>query len=84
VVLKALPPLEQLDRRAGINLLRALDADRMLVSFPARSLGGRAKGMAENYEQRFRAMVADEGWPVERFAFATEIAFLVTKKQNNE
>jgi 16S rRNA (guanine(1405)-N(7))-methyltransferase len=84
LVLKALPPLEQLDRRAGINLLRMLNADHMLVSFPARSLGGRAKGMAENYEQRFHAMTAGEGWAVERFAFATEIAFLVTKKQNNE
>src|SRR5262245_61422962 len=84
LVLKALPPLEQLDRRAGINLLRALDAGHMLVSFPARSLGGRAKAMAGNYEERFRAMVADEGWPVERFAFATEIALLVTKKQNNQ
>jgi 16S rRNA (guanine(1405)-N(7))-methyltransferase len=79
LALKALPPLEQLDRQAGRNLLRALQADHILVSFPARSLGGRDKGMAENYEQRFRELVAGEGWPVERFAFATEIAFLVTK-----
>src|SRR5262245_23262061 len=44
LVLKALPPLEQIDKRAGLNLLRALNAKYLLVSFPARSLGGRNKG----------------------------------------
>jgi 16S rRNA (guanine(1405)-N(7))-methyltransferase len=79
LVLKALPPLDQQARNAGRDLLRALDATHILVSFPARSLGGRGKGMAENYEQRFRALAEAEGWSVERFAFATELAFLVTK-----
>jgi 16S rRNA (guanine(1405)-N(7))-methyltransferase len=77
LVLKVLPPLEQLDKSAGINLLRALRADYLLVSFPARTLGGRGKGMAESYEDRFRALVHDEGWTVERFGFTTELVFLV-------
>jgi 16S rRNA (guanine(1405)-N(7))-methyltransferase len=81
LVLKALPPLEQLEKEAGRNLLRALRAKRILVSFPARSLGGRAKGMAENYEQRFRTLAEAEGWSFERFAFASELAFLVSKKE---
>ncbi len=79
LVLKALPPLEQVDKNAGINLLRALDAEHLLVSFPARSLGGRARGMVENYEQHFRALIQAEGWSVERFVFPSELAFLVTK-----
>jgi 16S rRNA (guanine(1405)-N(7))-methyltransferase len=79
LVLKALPVLEQVDKRAGRDLLRALDAPYMLVSFPARSLGGRGKGMVEHYEERFRAFAAAEGWAVERFAFPTELAFLVEK-----
>ena len=79
LALKILPPLEQLDRNAGRDLLRALDARHILVSFPAHSLGGRGKGMVEHYERRFRAMADAEGWPVERFAFATELAFLVRK-----
>jgi 16S rRNA (guanine(1405)-N(7))-methyltransferase len=79
LVLKALPPLEQLDKRAGLNLLRALNAEYLLVSFPARSLGGRDKGMVEHYASRFLALAEAEGWPVERFEFATELAFRVRK-----
>jgi 16S rRNA (guanine(1405)-N(7))-methyltransferase len=79
LVLKALPPLEQIERDAGRRLLRAIRARHMLVSFPAHSLGGRGKGMVEHYEQRFRALVDAEGWVVERFVFPTELAFLVTK-----
>jgi 16S rRNA (guanine(1405)-N(7))-methyltransferase len=79
LVLKALPPLEQLDKRAGLNLLRALNATYLLVSFPARSLGGRDKGMVEHYASRFLALAAAEGWPVERFEFATELVFRMRK-----
>jgi hypothetical protein len=35
--------------------------------------------MAENYEQRFRALADAEGWAIERFVFPTELAFLVRK-----
>ena len=80
LVLKALPPLDQQAKHAGRDLLRALNARHMLVSFPAHSLSGRGKGMAENYEQRFRAMTDAEGWQIERFVFPTELAFLVTKE----
>ncbi len=79
LVLKALPPLEQIDKAAGLRLLRGLRARRMLVSFPAQTLGGRHKAMAAFYEQHFRTLVAGEGWSVERFSFPSEIAFLVTK-----
>nr|AIA14252.1 Ribosomal RNA methyltransferase (FmrO) [uncultured bacterium] len=79
LVLKALPPLDQQAKHAGRNLLRALNARHILVSFPAHSLGGRGKGMAENYEQRFRALADAEGWSIERFVFPTELAFLVRK-----
>jgi 16S rRNA (guanine(1405)-N(7))-methyltransferase len=80
LVLKALPPLDQQAKYAGRDLLRALNARHILVSFPAHSLGGRGKGMAENYEQRFRSLAAAEGWAIERFVFPTELAFLVQKQ----
>lgn len=79
LVLKALPPLDQLGKHAGRDLLRALDARRIVVSFPARSLGGRAKGMTAHYDERFRGLAAAEGWPIERFEFDGELAFVVTK-----
>ena len=80
LVLKALPPLDQQAKHAGRDLLRALNARHILVSFPAHSLGGRGKGMAENYELRFRDLADAEGWSIERFVFPTELAFLVRKK----
>ena len=79
MLLKALPCLEQLDRLASARLLDGLQAQYLLVSFPVRSLGGRDKRMTENYEVHFRELVSGRPWQVQRFAFSTELAFLVRK-----
>jgi 16S rRNA (guanine(1405)-N(7))-methyltransferase len=79
LILKAIPCLEQIDKTAGARLLRSVPADHLLVSFPVYSLGGRGKGMTENYEARFRALIEDTNWSVERFEFATELVFRVSK-----
>ena len=47
LVLKTIPCLEQIDKNAGQRLLDGLQAKYLLVSFPAKSLGGRNKGMLE-------------------------------------
>ncbi|MEN9937845.1 MAG: hypothetical protein RLZZ387_4424 [Chloroflexota bacterium] len=80
LALKLLPVLEQVDRAAPLRLLRAVQAPYILVSFPAQSLGGRGKGMAENYERRFRDLVGGEGWDVTMLSFPSELAFLVDKR----
>ena len=79
LVLKTIPCLEQIDKSAGARLLDTIDADHILVSFPVHSLGGRDKGMPANYEARFQALVAGKDWTIQRFAFATELAFLISK-----
>ena len=79
LILKSLPCIAQLDRSASVRLLEALNVDHLLISFPLHSLGGREKGMLENYEQRFWEWVAGRPWAVQRFVFATELAFLVRK-----
>jgi len=68
-----------LDKTAGLRLLRAIQAEHLLVSFPTRSLCGRDKQMAENYEARFLTLIREEGWSFKRFEFARELCFLVTK-----
>ncbi|HZO89901.1 MAG TPA: hypothetical protein VFB38_16345 [Chthonomonadaceae bacterium] len=78
LALKTLPPLEQVEKAAGLNLLKALRARHILVSFPTHSLGGRDKQMRINYEQRFREMVRAERWTLQRFEFATELCFLLS------
>ncbi|MCS7061714.1 MAG: 16S rRNA methyltransferase, partial [Anaerolineae bacterium] len=54
---KALPCLEQVDKQAAAHLLEAIDADRLIVSFPVHSLGGRDKGMSAHYEGHLRRLV---------------------------
>jgi 16S rRNA (guanine(1405)-N(7))-methyltransferase len=80
LILKTLPCLEQVDKSAGLRLLDAVRADYALVSFPARSLGGRDKGMIAHYEARLRDLLAGRHWPVQRFEFETELAFLVDRR----
>lgn len=79
LVLKTLPCLEQLDKSIGPRLLDGLNVDWLLVTFPARSLGGRSKGMPEFYEAHFRELVAPRGWQLASFEFASELAFRVEK-----
>lgn len=82
-ILKSLPCLEQLDKTTSLRLLEALHADYLLVSFPVRSLGGRKKGMEQSYEERFTELLSGKPWSVQRFTFATELAFLVSKTRND-
>jgi 16S rRNA (guanine(1405)-N(7))-methyltransferase len=83
LILKAIPCLEQVEKTAGERLLRAIRADHLLISFPVHSLGGRNKGMAASYEARFHDLMTQTGIgagsEIKRFAFATELAFLVSR-----
>ncbi len=78
LLLKLLPVLAQVEETAVPRLLDALQARYLLISFPAASLGGRKKGMVANYEAQFHVWADGRDWQVQRFAFETELAFLVT------
>ena len=78
-LLKTIPCLEQVDKQIGLSLLEQIQADHILVSFPAKSLGGRNKGMPEFYRDHFYALIEGRPWQVQEFSFPTEIAFLVSK-----
>jgi len=79
LLLKTVPCLDQVDKSAAGRLLRDLKAENILVSFPARSLGGQGKGMRQNYEARFQELIEGEKWKITRFDFVTELAFLIRK-----
>ncbi|MDR3575566.1 MAG: hypothetical protein P4L50_17035 [Anaerolineaceae bacterium] len=79
LLLKTIPCLEQMEKTAGRALLDGIQAEHLLVSFPARSLGGRSKGMVQNYEAHFRQLIEGQPWRIQRFEFASELAFLVSK-----
>lgn len=78
-MLKAITCLEQVDKSVGMRLLESINADHLVVSFPAHSLGGKKKGMVTNYEARFNELVAHKSWSIRRFEFSTELVFLISK-----
>lgn len=77
--LKTLPCLEQMDKGIGARLLAGLNAEHVLVSFPARSLGGRAKGMPQFYEAYLMDSIAGRNLRVRKFTYPSETAFLLSK-----
>jgi 16S rRNA (guanine(1405)-N(7))-methyltransferase len=80
LLLKTLPCLEQLDKSIGERLLSELQAEHILVSFPAKSLSGRGKGMPQNYTDHFERLIAGKPWRIERWQVKTEIMFLISRK----
>jgi 16S rRNA (guanine(1405)-N(7))-methyltransferase len=79
LLLKTIPCLEQLDKEIGPRLLAQINAPVIVVSFPARSLGGRSKGMVQNYAEHFARMIADQPWQISRFDFPTEMVFRLVR-----
>lgn len=78
-LLKTIPCLEQVDKAIGTKLLEKIPAENILVSFPSRSLAGRSKGMAANYESHFNQLLSGKNWQVTKNEFPNEIAFLIQK-----
>ena len=78
LALKLLPPLEQIERGAGLRLLRSVRARAIVVSFPGQSLSGRKRGMGTHYAGRFLDSLSGERWSVRRLDFPAEVAFVLT------
>lgn len=81
LLLKLVPLLDRQDPSAAVRLLRALAARHAVVSFPARSLGGRGKGMERTNRGRLQTLLADLGPRVTAVAEASvpgELVFVLT------
>ncbi len=76
-ILKTLPCLEQLEKTATATLLDSIQARYLLISYPVTSLGGRRKGMINNYDAHFQSISTSRPWSIKRYEFSTELAFLV-------
>lgn len=78
LVLKTIPCLEQIEKEAGRRLLDGLRTRYLVISFPAKSLGGRKKGMVKTYTTRFEELTAGRAWQVlAELSFETELVFVV-------
>jgi 16S rRNA (guanine(1405)-N(7))-methyltransferase len=78
-LLKALPCLEQQEKQLGRILLDRLQSEVIVVSFPARSLGGYEKGMEEHYETVMGRIAEDLGAPIRKMSFSDELFYLLKK-----
>jgi len=76
---KTIPCLEQQEKGAGVALLRRVRADVVVVSFPTQSLGGREKGMAQQYERTMVRIVDELKLPVRKMTYPGEIFYVLEK-----
>jgi 16S rRNA (guanine(1405)-N(7))-methyltransferase len=79
LLLKLVPLLDRQDPAAAGRVLRAVDADHAVVSFPSRSLGGGSRGMAATYRARLDDLAADlEASEVREASVPNELVFVLT------
>lgn len=80
IMLKLLPILDQVDPTASKRLLKSVQANHFLISYPSKSLGGREKGMKQTYAQHFARLVEGESYSsIQHFEFPNETVYLISK-----
>lgn len=79
LLLKAVPCLERQRRGAAAALIDALPVERVLVSFPTHSLGGRSKAMERNYSRDIEDEASRRNWTLERLPIEAELVFVVRR-----
>jgi 16S rRNA (guanine(1405)-N(7))-methyltransferase len=78
-ILKTLPCLELTRQEAGKILLTETRARFLVVSFPLHTLGGHRKGMGATYERHFAELTSDQSWQIRRYAFTSELVFVIDR-----
>ena len=80
LLLKAIPCLEQQERGAARRVLERVAAGAVAVSFPARSLGGREKGMRANYEAEWGPEFERFGYRAEKLEYPSETVYVLRRR----
>ena len=80
LLLKLVSTLDRQDPGAAARLLRGLRVRHAVVSFPARSLGGRGKGMERSYRDRLERLAVEAGRAraVAEVSVPNELVFVLT------
>jgi len=80
LLLKSLPCLEQQEPNCSLGLLQSLNARHVVVSFPARSLGGRNRGMVEHYDNFMSTLIPQLEAEVSTLSYPNETVYVIRKK----
>lgn len=78
LVMKFLPLAERMEKGGAVKLLDSIHAQRIVASFPTRSLSGRNVGMERNYSEWFEGLGFKEEI-VERFVCGEEVFYVIKK-----
>ncbi|MEW6747675.1 MAG: hypothetical protein AB1486_33515 [Planctomycetota bacterium] len=73
-LLELLPALEQQEKGAGFRLLEQLDFSSAIVSFPTRTLSGRAKNLSEHHARLLMSLAERCHWKSTPIRFPSEPA----------
>ncbi len=76
-ILKTLPVLEMIEKTAVSQLLDALNAKHLVISFPLQTLGGRKIGMAAHYAEQFERWQNGRSWEVQSIQFSSELVYCI-------
>ncbi|MDQ1351951.1 MAG: rRNA ((1405)-N(7))-methyltransferase, partial [Acidobacteriota bacterium] len=82
-LLKTLPCLEQQEKGISEKLIKALKAKYIVISFPSRSLTGKAKGMAGHYGRFISGILEKMGLGYFKMEYANEV-FYISKIRCND
>jgi len=82
LLMKTVPLLDQVDRQIAPRLLKELQTDHILVTFPVKSLGGKNKGMFKTYANRMEELLSGSEFDVTEHLFPNESAYLLSRKIN--
>lgn len=76
-ILKTLPSLEQQEKGASEKLLKSLKAKHIVISYPAKSLTGKEKGMGKYYQNVILELIKRLSLNYFKLEYPTEIFYIV-------
>ncbi len=77
MLLKALPSIEAQSKGAAEKLIKQLNTKWLVISYPVKSIGGKEKGMLENYRKQANELLGGNAVELE---FETELVFVARKQ----
>ncbi len=77
LMLKLLPILEHQDSGSAAQLVRDVETETVIASFPTRSMGGRNVGMEHTYQTQIEQIASETGREIERYDSSMELFYVL-------
>lgn len=77
LIMKLLPVLENQKKGSAAKLIESVNADKTVVTFPTRTLGGRKVGMEQHYTEWFEGILPDHFRIIDRYICNFELVYII-------